>query len=107
MNNQTPSQPETKGLSADLWKAVIRFFALMIFMMAILFLAAGTIRWWEAWAYVSQGIVIMFVFLAMRQYIGMVSTSHTMNSAAPIGITDWVSWTETSGRLTKVTPRRT
>lgn len=61
MNNQTAPQPETNGVSKTLLIAVIRFFVLMIFMMAILFLAAGTIKWWEAWAYVGQGIVIMFV----------------------------------------------
>jgi protein-S-isoprenylcysteine O-methyltransferase Ste14 len=59
MTNQTPSQSETNGTSRTLWKAVIRLYALMIFMLAILFLAAGTIKWWEAWAYVAQALFVM------------------------------------------------
>ena len=61
MSSHTPSTEPNGGMSAVLWKAVIRFFLLMVLMFAVLFLAAGRIDWWEAWAYVIQGLIIMIV----------------------------------------------
>jgi protein-S-isoprenylcysteine O-methyltransferase Ste14 len=65
MGTNTPSTESNGSMSAVLWKAVIRFFLLMAFMFTILFLAAGRIDWWEAWAYVIQGLIIMVVSRAI------------------------------------------
>lgn len=58
---QPPSESKSPKISGKLWKAVARLTILMILMLAVLFLSAGDLIWWEAWAYVAQGVVIMLV----------------------------------------------
>jgi protein-S-isoprenylcysteine O-methyltransferase Ste14 len=43
------------------FKTLIRFAFTVIFMLAIMFLAAGTFRWWEAWAYVVTTLSFIFI----------------------------------------------
>jgi protein-S-isoprenylcysteine O-methyltransferase Ste14 len=61
MNNQDSLTNSNRGLSSVLWKAIIRFVILTLFMFSILFLAAGRFDWWEAWAYVIQGLIVMLL----------------------------------------------
>lgn len=65
MNTQTSPPNSNRGLTPALVKAVIRFAILALFMFSILFLAAGTLDWWQAWAYVIQGLVIMILSRAI------------------------------------------
>ena len=41
------------------WQLVIRFIVTLLIMLGVLFLAAGTFRWWEAWAYVGMSLVVL------------------------------------------------
>jgi len=50
---------ENKSTTNILVKAGIRLFFSSLIMLSILFLTAGTIRWWEAWAYVAMSIVVL------------------------------------------------
>lgn len=40
-----------------LFKAILRFVFLAMFMAVVLFLCAGHLDWWEGWAYIGQGLV--------------------------------------------------
>ncbi|MGB2965279.1 MAG: isoprenylcysteine carboxylmethyltransferase family protein [Anaerolineales bacterium] len=59
MNNQTPPQSSNLKNSVIPWKLIIRFIFTTVFMLAILFLAAGTLDWWEAWAYAAMTMLIL------------------------------------------------
>lgn len=50
---------ETKSARSILWTAGIRLLFSSLVMLAVLFLTAGSIRWWEAWAYVGMSIVVL------------------------------------------------
>ena len=50
---------EDKSSSSILWKAGVRLLILSLLMLAVLFLAAGTTRWWEAWAYVGMSFLVL------------------------------------------------
>ena len=43
------------------FKTLIRFAFTVVFMLAIMFLAAGTIRWWEAWVYTGFTLTTVLV----------------------------------------------
>ncbi len=50
---------EGKSSSAILWKAGIRLLIISFVMLAVLFLAAGSFRWWEAWAYAGMSFLVL------------------------------------------------
>ena len=52
-NNEKESTPRI------LWKAGIRLFIISIVMLGVLFLAAGSTRWWEAWAYAGMSFLVL------------------------------------------------
>ncbi len=52
--NQSERQP-----TEIIWKAGVRLLFLSLIMLAVLFLAAGTCRWWEAWAYVGMSAIVL------------------------------------------------
>jgi protein-S-isoprenylcysteine O-methyltransferase Ste14 len=41
------------------WKLGLRFLFTSLIMLGVLFLTAGTFRWWEAWAYVGMSLVVL------------------------------------------------
>ena len=63
MNNQTPSPSSNLSSPVIPWKTAIRFIFTTVFMLGMLFLAAGRLDWWEAWAYAGMTI---FVLLSSR-----------------------------------------
>jgi protein-S-isoprenylcysteine O-methyltransferase Ste14 len=65
MDGQSPGGSRD-GRAAVPWKAIVRFLFIWIFMLAVLFLAAGRIDWWEAWAYVAMSV---FVLLSSRSIL--------------------------------------
>ena len=69
MKNQTPPQPSSQKKPVIPWKLIIRFIFTTVFMLTILFLAAGRLDWWEAWAYAAMTMVILLssrVILIMK-----------------------------------------
>lgn len=66
MKNQNSLGNPTTGSSVSIIKAIIRLLVLMVMMLAVLFLSAGRLNWWEAWAYVGQTLfVLIFSRLVM------------------------------------------
>lgn len=59
MNNQTSPQSSKSITSVISWKTVIRFIVTILFMLSILFLAAGRLDWWEAWAYAANAMIVL------------------------------------------------
>ena len=59
MKNQTPPQSSSSLTSVIPWKTIIRFIFTTVFMLALLFLAAGRLDWWEAWAYAAMTMVVL------------------------------------------------
>jgi protein-S-isoprenylcysteine O-methyltransferase Ste14 len=47
------------------WTVIFRFLATILVLMAVLFLAAGKLDWWEAWAYVIQTLVVLIFSRAL------------------------------------------
>ena len=50
LNNSTPKIP---------WKVIIRFIITILFMLGVLFLAGGSLNWWEAWAYAAMTMIVL------------------------------------------------
>jgi protein-S-isoprenylcysteine O-methyltransferase Ste14 len=40
-------------------KGILRFLILFLLMAVVMFVSAGTLRWWEAWVYIAQGLVVI------------------------------------------------
>jgi protein-S-isoprenylcysteine O-methyltransferase Ste14 len=59
MDTQTNPETSNNGISALTWKVVFRMAFTALLMLAVLFLAAGRLDWWEAWAYVNMSLVIL------------------------------------------------
>lgn len=56
---------KTDTFAQTIWKGLFRLFILTLFMLAIMFLAAGRLDWWEAWVYVGQGMLVMLISRAL------------------------------------------
>lgn len=56
MNTKSNEPPVTTGIS---WQAVIRFLITAILALAVLFLSAGHLEWWEGWAYTGMTLFIL------------------------------------------------
>jgi protein-S-isoprenylcysteine O-methyltransferase Ste14 len=61
MSNQTNSQPAATGKVKLPWLAVVRLLMLIVIMLAVLFISAGRLDWWEAWAYGAQALLILLI----------------------------------------------
>ncbi len=59
MNEHLKADASGKEISPVLWKAGIRLLLMTVVMLLILFLAAGRLDWWEAWAYAAMAAVIL------------------------------------------------
>ena len=66
MTQQTQSNDTAGEFSQTSRTVAIRFVALTIFMIAVLFLTAGRLDWWEGWSYVG---LTMSMLIASRLYI--------------------------------------
>jgi protein-S-isoprenylcysteine O-methyltransferase Ste14 len=58
-SNSTP--PSRAEIAPVVRVAVVRFVFLGAFMLAVLFLSAGRLDWWEGWAYTAAAMVMMIV----------------------------------------------
>ena len=52
-------QSSTKQSPRIAWVVILRFFIASLLLMAVLFLAAGKLGWWEGWAYVVQAFIVL------------------------------------------------
>jgi len=59
MSGQTPPQSLTIKSPKIAWLVILRFFVTTLLLMAVLFLAAGKLDWWEGWAYVAQAFIVL------------------------------------------------
>jgi protein-S-isoprenylcysteine O-methyltransferase Ste14 len=85
MREQTGKQKDI-GLP---WKAAIRFFITSLLMLGILFLAAGTIRWWEAWAYVGMSMVVL---ISSRLVLFLKSPDLVLERSSAVNKEDVKEW---------------
>lgn len=67
MNQHTPtgSSEARSGISWVTWRVVVRFLFTTVFMLAILFLAAGRLDWWVAWAYAAVALIVLILSRAL------------------------------------------
>jgi hypothetical protein len=61
MNKHTHPQSVNQPGTALLVKALIRFLVLSLIMLAVLFIAAGSLQWWEAWVYTGSAILVLMI----------------------------------------------
>ncbi len=54
----TPNSPEERGLTR---MVITRFGLMIILLLVILFGSAGSIRWWEGWAYIGNTLIVILV----------------------------------------------
>jgi protein-S-isoprenylcysteine O-methyltransferase Ste14 len=59
MSDKNLSRSSDKQISKAIWKAALRFLILIVLMLTVLFLAAGRLDWWEAWAYVATALFVL------------------------------------------------
>jgi len=90
MNNQVPSSSLNHNKPVISWKTMVRFIFTTLFLLGILFLAAGRLDWWEAWAYVGM---TMFVLLSSRVVLILKNPTLAQERAASAdqkeGIQSW------------------
>jgi protein-S-isoprenylcysteine O-methyltransferase Ste14 len=65
MNGQTPSQSPTTKSPGIGWLVILRFVVMILLLVAVLFLVAGKLDWWEGWAYVGQAFFVLIVSRAV------------------------------------------
>ena len=58
MNNQAPAKSSSQKNTIT-WITLVRFVFTTLVMLGILFLAAGRLDWWEAWAYAAMTMVTL------------------------------------------------
>jgi protein-S-isoprenylcysteine O-methyltransferase Ste14 len=58
MDIKSSKPPVTTGIP---WQAVIRFLITAIFALAVLFLSAGHLQWWEGWAYTGMTLLVLML----------------------------------------------
>jgi len=61
MTDQNSTVSSEKNVPKIKLTVILRFIIFTIFLMAVLFLAAGKLDWWEGWAYVIQGLVVLII----------------------------------------------
>jgi len=59
MNHKENSQSPTITPPSIPWKVIIRFIITSLFMLGVLFLAGGSLDWWEAWAYAAMTMIVL------------------------------------------------
>jgi len=64
-SDKTPSQSLANKSPGIVWMVILRFFVTTLLLMAVLFLAAGKLDWWEGWAYVIQAFIVLVVSRAV------------------------------------------
>ena len=57
MNLKTENKPNNPTTTSVPWTMMVRFFVLIAFMLVVLFLSAGSLDWWEGWAYTVMTLV--------------------------------------------------
>jgi protein-S-isoprenylcysteine O-methyltransferase Ste14 len=61
MGLQPNGEPNPSAVAGVPWQAVIRFAVMTVFMLAVLFIAAGRLDWWEAWAYTAVALLVLIL----------------------------------------------
>jgi len=59
MDHKEYSQTPTSTTPKIPWKIILRFIFITLFMLGILFLAGGSLDWWEAWAYAAMTMIVL------------------------------------------------
>jgi protein-S-isoprenylcysteine O-methyltransferase Ste14 len=59
MNDQTPPKGSNYLTPKIPWKIILRFIFTTLLMLGILFLAGGSLDWWEAWAYAAMTMIVL------------------------------------------------
>ena len=59
-NRKKPDRTDI-GNSTSLLKTIPRFLIMTLLMLSVLFLAAGRLDWWEAWAYIGQALFVLIL----------------------------------------------
>jgi protein-S-isoprenylcysteine O-methyltransferase Ste14 len=59
MDHNDYSQSPTITTPKIPWKIIIRFIITTLVMLGVLFLAGGSLNWWEAWAYSAMTMIVL------------------------------------------------
>jgi protein-S-isoprenylcysteine O-methyltransferase Ste14 len=59
MNTQSNKTFAKNDSSAIPWQAVVRFLVTTVLMLGVLFISAGSLRWWEGWAYTGTTLAVL------------------------------------------------
>jgi hypothetical protein len=59
MDHKDYSQAPTITTPKIPWKIILRFIFTTLFMLGVLFLAGGSLDWWEAWAYAAMTMIVL------------------------------------------------
>lgn len=64
-SDQAPTRSSTMKSPGIAWVVIVRFLVATLLLMAVLFVAAGKLDWWEGWAYVVQALIVLVVSRAI------------------------------------------
>lgn len=59
MNTNPIKMSGPNGVSGVPWPAIIRFVVASFLMLAVLFISAGRLDWWEGWAYTAVALLVL------------------------------------------------
>ena len=59
MDHKEKSQSSAITTPKIPWKVILRFIITTLFMLGVLFLAGGSLNWWEAWAYAAMTMIVL------------------------------------------------
>lgn len=92
--NPTTNSNENNGIP---WRGLISLLILLALMPCVLFLSAGRLDWWEAWAYTANALIIM---ISSRALVLLKSPDMARERAQAGKAADVKSWDRTLMPLT-------
>ncbi len=94
MTAQTAHRQQNNDLKAGVIRRMIQILITILIQAVVLFLSAGTLRWWEAWAYVGiylAGVAVNAVFMLRLNPETIVERGRATAS------TNWKEWDKIVG----------
>lgn len=90
MNNKNIA-PELsrEGFTPAILKGVLRLFALVGLMLVVLFISAGRLDWWEAWAYAGQGLFGIILSRVLLIHMSPDTAMERVEAAQKEGVKAW------------------
>jgi protein-S-isoprenylcysteine O-methyltransferase Ste14 len=88
---ETRKNPDRTGIAitTTLIKTFSRFLIVTLLMLSVLFLAAGRLDWWEAWAYIGQALFVLILSRTVMILKNPDTAKERVEAAQKEGVKTW------------------